>query len=219
MARSKKHTPMYDMRSDGYLWIDGVKTRKYHNHYHGVRIWEPKLDMNNIPALEALWNKTHEVYVHYRETVWEKAFQALIAVGGVGHCQPTHNYEGTRGSWWKYKIEDAHPSYGKVKAWGHEWCDKKPSKPLYVEEATAFYRANMRSDILANRKLLVRDMFNIAMERYLRDDFPVLLCDVGRLLWVRINDRKYLYRVECTPKGYCYWTMIKSDDNIPEVRL
>jgi hypothetical protein len=217
---TKKPVQTLDLNTDGYLYINGVKTKKYFNTYGGMRIWEPKLHMDNIPVLEALWDKAYGVYVKYRLTTWEKAFQALIAVGGVGHCQPTHKYEGTKGAWWKYKIEDAHPSYGKMKAWGHDWCDRKPKKLLFVKEATDFYNVNMRSDDLANRHMKVRDAFKRAVDDYLREDFPVTLCDVGRLMWVKVNENRYLYQVQCAPKGgYTYWTMIKQDDNIPEVRL
>lgn len=216
MARPKKHVPVWDFK-DGWVYVDGVKTKKYYTKINQYRVWEPR--MEDLAGLESLFTRSVDYYVKYRKSVWDIAFNALVALGGSGHCQPTHKYSGTQGAWWEYVIEDTHPSYGTGKAWHHSWCDRKPRKLMNVAEATEFYRVNQRSDDLANRYIKVKEVWLTAMGTYFREDFPVTLIDIGRLMWVNINERKYLFRVECTPKGYCYWTLIHSDDNIPMVML
>lgn len=185
--------------TDFYIYDgNGNKISKWFSMADGIKYWEAKLE--DIKSLEMKMIKTYNYYKKHFNEKWMPAFDALVKVGG-GHCIPTHKYTKFENlDHWKYRINN----YDGKNSIGFEWCCK-PVRMKNKKEATDFFKAEQRQEELIKRKNKFLTIFHLAMDNFIKDNYPISDNDVDKIIQFDINGRTYWYRCEYVEKGWLNW--------------
>jgi hypothetical protein len=200
----------WDFASDGWIYINGVKHKKWLSICDGIKYWEPKL--KNIAALERQYTDWKEICRNFHINKWISAFDALDKAGRIGHCKPTHEFTG-KNEWWEYKITE-YPDMGLC--YGFDWIDE-PKELINHEIAQRFYHICQRSSQLCGRKYKVETIFKMALNDYMRVTYPVKFRNINELKFVSINGNEYLFIV--SHRGdYAFWSLL-SESQVKRVTI
>jgi hypothetical protein len=123
---------------------------------------------------------------------WNEVVRPLAGVirgkGGKAHCKPTHKFEPYKNyTWWLWEIDDMGFSW--------DWCEE-PDEPINIEEGTAMYQLDRRSDQLFGRANLFKRALERAISGYLYDNEEAQKAEHGQTLRLELNGRNYWYSAE-----------------------
>jgi hypothetical protein len=200
----------WDFKSDGWVYIDGIKHKKWFSNYDGVKYWEPKL--KNITTLEAQYTDWKDICRQFHIHKWQPAFDALKFAGMKGHCKPTHKFEGLH-QWWEYDITE-YPDLGYC--YGFKWIDE-PEILINHEIAQKFYHICQRSEQLYKRQHKTEIIFKLALDNYMTATYPVVHRNINELKFVKINGNEYLFIVK-NRGNYVFWSLL-SESQVEWVKI
>lgn len=153
-------------KEDGWVYLNGIKHRKWHIKHDSIRLWEPKLD--DSISLYKLWKKASNACNLKYEERWE-VVQKIIKSGKkkngryIAHVFPIHHSDK---SWWIYSARKHREQW----VYGFEWLDEKPKKVINSKLGKKLYALECRCDSLGNRRYKVEKIFFDSLRKYLPKD-------------------------------------------------
>ena len=191
-----------DYRTDGWIYLDGKRMKKYLVRQEGVRFWEPV--KKDIAKLEArYWKVLEYARKHFVET-WRPAAEALVKVKKahvkVEELAKSQNID-------PWRLYNGRPTTDSD--WGgisFDWVPT-PKKPVHLKIGTTYYNVSNRQDELWGRVSKFRKILELAIGGLLfsKEHRPTTR-EFGRTLKLTINGRIYWYT--CVSQGVAWWQKI-----------
>ena len=196
-----------EYREDFWAYVNGQRVRKWHSHFAGIRIWEPKFD--DLNTLYRIYKKTHAAdsaaWHAIREVLnalWETRREDQREV--IAHAKPTHHFQWQswkKEAWWAFNVSNG--EYGL--SFGFNWLEGKPKKLVNHKLGEKLYYLERRwYNNTCSRLSKVKTIFFEAMKRSL----PKVNED--RVICLKFGeDTFWFYTVNKAPNYYC-WEMFKN---------
>jgi len=179
--------------TDGWIYVNGKKVKKWFIYKENIRIWEPTL--NDVAKLEARYYKVRRRRDKYIKEAWQPLFKEILKVDGA-HVKPVFsNTEGYKDNWWLYKATEHGVSF--------DWVEK-PKNPRNVDLGKAYYKTERNLERYGGYVYKFRTVLSAGIDKLLSANSPEKSGTLTRLI---LNGRDYWYRAGYTG-SWLHWIKI-----------